>query len=94
VSLLSNGAFRLEDLWDAGPGTGSAERGEVQVADLVRTGLLADSSTEGARTFCFTEDGIAAYLWLQAAAEKLRTEYRPAPTPNATLALAQGKTPN
>ncbi len=94
VSLLSNGAFRLEDLWNGGPVTGGAERGEAQMSDLVRTGLLVEGATEGARTFRFAEDGIAAYLWLHASAAKLRGEYRPGSTPNATVALAQGKAPN
>jgi len=94
ISLLSNGAFRLEDLWNAGSGMGVAERGEAQILDLVRTGLLVESTTEGARTFRFAEDGIAAYLWLQAATAKLRAEYRPAPASNATMALSQGKAPN
>ena len=94
VALLSNGAFRLEDLWDAGPGIGGAERGQTQVSDLVRIGLLVENATEGTRIFRFAEDGIAAYLWLQAAADRLRKEYRPAPTSNAAVALAQGKAPN
>ena len=94
VSLLSNGAFRLEDLWGRGTGTGSSERDEAQVADLVRTGLLAESNAEGARAYCFVEDGIAAYLWLLAAAEKSRTEYKPAPAPNPIAAVAQGKAQN
>ena len=92
VSLLSNGAFRLEDLWAGSGGTGSAERSDAQVADLVRNGLLIENRAEPARGFHFAEDGIAAYLWLQAAAEKLRAEHRPAPASSATATLAQAKT--
>jgi hypothetical protein len=56
---------------------------------MVRVGLLVESNSEGARRFRFFEDGIAAYLWLQSSAQKLRTEQKPAPT--ATVALAQSK---
>lgn len=94
VSLLSNGAFRLEDFWGRNADTGSSERDETKVADLVRSGLLVESNIEGARTFRFAEDGIAAYLWLLSAADKLRADYRPGAAPTATVALAQGKTKN
>ena len=88
-SLLSSGTFRLEDLWAGAAGIGGAERAESIVADMVRVGLLVESNSEGARRFRFFEDGIAAYLWLQSAAQKLRTEPRPAAA--ATVALAQSK---
>lgn len=93
VSLLSNGSFRSEDLWTGGAGAGDAGRGEIQAAELVRAGLLAERNTEEVRSFSFTEDGIAAYLWLQAAAEKLRAEHRPAPGPNAPVPVARDKAP-
>jgi hypothetical protein len=64
------------------------------VADLVRVGLLAESNAEGARRFRFSEDGIAAYLWLQSAAQKLRTEQRSAAASAATVPLAQSKKQN
>jgi hypothetical protein len=89
VSLLSSGTFRLEDLWAGAAGLGGAERAESVVADMVRVGLLVESNSEGARRFRFFEDGIASYLWLQSAAQKLRTEQRPAAA--ATVALAQSK---
>ncbi len=94
VSLLSNGAFRLEDLW-AGPANGGrAERGEALVGDMVRAGILVESNMDGAKSFRFSEDGMAAYLWLQSAADKLRADYRLGAASNAAVALAQGKTQN
>ena len=89
VSLLSSGTFRLEDLWAGAAGVGGAERADAVVADMVRVGLLVESNSEGARRFRFFEDGIASYLWLQSAAQKLRTEQRPAAA--ATVTLAQSK---
>jgi hypothetical protein len=94
VSLLSNGWFRLEDLWAGAASRGGAERAESVVADLVGIGLLIESKTEGARSFRFSEDGLAAYLWLQASAVKLRAEQRPAAANGAAVALAQGKKQN
>ena len=94
VSLLSNGWFRLEDLWAGAASRGGAERAESVVADLVGIGLLIESKADGVRSFRFSEDGLAAYLWLQASAVKLRAEQRPAATANATVALAQGKKQN
>jgi hypothetical protein len=94
VSLLSNGTFRSEDLWAGAAGLGGAERAESVVADLVRVGLLVESSAEGVRRYRFFEDGIASYLWLQSAAQKLRTEQRPVAASAATAALAQNKKQN
>lgn len=94
VSLLSNGSFRLEDLWVRPTGNGAPEKAESLVADLVHVGLLIENNTEGAKSYRFAEDGMAAYLWLQSAAGKLRADYKPTAVANPTKALAQSKTQN
>ena len=73
---------------------GRAERGEALVGDMVRAGILVESNIDGAKSFRFSEDGMAAYLWLQSAADKLRADYRLGAASNAAVALAQGKTQN
>jgi hypothetical protein len=75
-------------------GNGTPEKAESLVVDLVHVGLLIENSTEGAKSYRFAEDGMAAYLWLQSAAGKLRTDYKPTAVANPTKALAQSKTQN
>ena len=79
VSLLSNGAFRMDDLWASTVNAEHARRCEEAVADLVRVGLLIENQLEDGRVYRFAEDGIAAYMWLLSVEGKLR-EAPPEPT--------------
>ena len=80
VSLLSNGSFRIEDLWASTLGSDSRRQYEVIIADLVRAGLLIESNLDDGVSYRFSEDGIAAYLWLLSVETKLRAAARPIPT--------------
>lgn len=89
TSLLSNGSFRMEDLWVSGPGAERSREFEAIVGDLVRQGLMVETQLEDGRVYRFSEDGIPAYLWLLSAEAKLRAAER-AVTPKPKLpALAQ-----
>lgn len=72
VSLLSNGFFRMEDLWASTVNAENARRCEEAVAELIGAGLLLEHQTEEGRLYRFAEDGIAAYLWLLSVEAKLR----------------------
>lgn len=71
ASLLSNGSFRVEDLWASAASEG-VPGCEEAIAELVRAGLLIESNLGEGRIYRFSEDGIAAYLWLQSVEAKLR----------------------
>ena len=72
VSLLANGAFRMDDLWASTVNADNARRCEEAVAELMKVGLLLEIQLEEGRLYRFAEDGIAAYLWLLSVEAKLR----------------------
>lgn len=86
TSLLSNGSFRIEDLWVAGTGAERSREYETILGDLVRQGLMLETVLEEGRVYRFSEDGIPAYLWLLAAEAKLRAAER---LPKAKLPVPQ-----
>jgi Cdc6-like AAA superfamily ATPase len=87
VSLLSNGSFRKEDLWASTISAESARRCEDAIGDLMRAGLLLESNLEEGHLYRFSEDGIAAYLWLLSVERKLRETLRPLSPKTTDLAL-------
>lgn len=89
VSLLSNGSFRIGDLWAAAVNAESARQCEALVADLTRAGLLIESDQEDGASFRFSEDGIAAYLWLLSVEAKLREAEEPEALPEFELILPE-----
>jgi hypothetical protein len=90
VSLLSNGSFRMEDMWASTVGCDGPERCKATVAELTRAGLLIESNLEEGRAYRFSEDGIASYLWLQSVEAKLRIPGAMS-SPANTIALPQQK---
>lgn len=89
TSLLSNGSFRMEDLWVSGPGSERSREFEAIIGDLVRQGLMVETNLEDGRVYRFSEDGIPAYLWLLSAEAKLRAAERAAAPKPKLPALAQ-----
>ncbi len=87
VSLLSNGSFRKEDLWASTISAESARRREEAIGDPMRAGLLLESNLEEGHLYRFSEDGIAAYLWLLSVEKKLRETLRPLSPKTTDLAL-------
>ena len=87
ASLLSSGSFRLEDLWASVASAESVQRCEEVLAELVKIGLLTESNPEEGRAYRFSEDGIAAYLWLFSVEAKLREAQERATSVNADLPL-------
>ena len=77
VSLLSSGAFRVGDLWAAAVNAESARQCEDLVAELVKAGLLIETNLEDGVSYRFSEDGIAAYLWLVSVEAKLKEAAEP-----------------
>lgn len=77
ASLLSNGYFRKEDLRSSILGTESVHQSEEMIAELVKVGLLTESNLEGGRSYQFSEDGIAVYLWILSVEAKLREAQTP-----------------
>ena len=93
VSLLSNGAFRMEDLWASTVNAENTRRCEEAVSELMKVGLLLEIQLEEGRLFRFAEDGIAAYLWLLSVEAKLRdAEAQPAAEPNFLFAPQEAQT--
>ena len=92
VSLLSNGTFRMEDLWAATVNAENTRRSEEAVAELTRTGLLIETRLEEGRVYRFSEDGIAAYLWLLSVEAKLReSQAREASGPSFLFAAQEAQ---
>ena len=87
VSLLSNGAFRMEDLWASTVNAENARHCEEAIGELMKVGLLLEIQLEEGRLFRFAEDGIAAYLWLLSVEGKLRdTDTQKAAEPSLLFA--------
>jgi len=83
VSLLSNGAFRMDDLWASTVNAENARHCEEAIAELMKVGLLLEIQLEEGRLYRFAEDGIAAYLWLLSVEGKLHdAAARPAAEPS------------
>ena len=72
VSLLSNGSFRMDDLWASTVNAENARRSEEALTELVKIGLLTERHQEEGSFYTFAEDGIAPYLWLTSVETKLR----------------------
>ncbi len=72
ASLLSGGSFRMDDLWVSIVNAESVRRCEDLIADLVAAGILIEGNSEDGRLYEFSEDGVAAYLWLFSVEAKLR----------------------
>lgn len=89
TSLLSNGSFRMEDLWVSGGGAERSREYEAIITDLVRQGLMVETHLEDGRVYRFSEDGIPSYLWLVSAEAKLRAAERAAAPKPRLPALAQ-----
>lgn len=94
ISLLSNGSFRLEDLWSSAKGSETVAQYESVVDELVKSNLLIESSFEEGRSFRFSEDGISAYLWLLAVESKLRANEQPSPLKARPTSLTPHKVQN
>src|SRR5262249_61512298 len=86
VSLLSTGAFRMEDLWAPTVNAETARHCEEAIAELMKVGLLLEIQLEEGRLYRFAEDGIAAYLWLLSVEGKLQdAAMRPVTEPSFSL---------
>ena len=89
VSLLSSGSFRVGDLWAAAASAESARQCEKLVAELVKAGLLIETNLEEGVSYRFSEDGIAAYLWLLSVEAKLKEAEEPQVLPEFELILPE-----